>query len=58
MPVYIGSSNKLKVNLGGTAYTLNLISKESVVNTIRLLSYDNYILKDSAGLYLTAKESD
>ena len=56
MALYLGSSDKLKINLDGVAYCLNLYSTTPITNGIRLLSLENYILKDSNGLYLTAKE--
>lgn len=49
---------KLKVNLNGVVYRLNFISKTIILNGIKLLSSENYVLKDSNGLYLTAKESE
>ena len=59
MALYLGSSKtKLKVNLNGVAYYLNLFSKQPITNGIRMLSSENYILKDSNGLYLTIKESE
>jgi hypothetical protein len=57
MALYLGS-NKLKINLNGVVYCLNLLSETSVVNGIRLLSSDGYILKDYSNTYLTAKESE
>lgn len=56
MALYFGSSEKLKVNLDGIKYYLNLYSKNPITNGIRLLSSEKYILKDSNGLYITAKE--
>ena len=54
MPLYLGSSGKRKIYLNKIAYV--------VINTstkiIRLLSSDNYILKDCNGVYLTVKEGD
>jgi hypothetical protein len=59
MALYIGSSEKQKVFLNEVKYKFNIYIKGSVVdNVIRLLSSDNYILKDINGLYLIAKESD
>ena len=56
MPLYLGSSGKLKVYLNNIAYVVNLVSTTSSTNIIRLLSSDNYILKDCNGVYLTVKE--
>lgn len=58
MALYLGNGEKVKINLNGVAYCLNLFSTTPITNGIRLLSLDNYILKDSNGLYLTAKESE
>lgn len=58
MALYLGSSDKQKVVLNGAAYCLNLFTQVAITNGIRLLSSDNYILKDSNGLYLTVKESE
>lgn len=56
MALYLGSSGDLKVILNGVVYHLNLFSSTPITNGIRLLSSEGYILKDSNGLYLTAKE--
>lgn len=58
MALYLGSSGKQKVILNGVLYRLNFFSTTSITNGIRLLSSDNYILKDENGLYLTVEESD
>lgn len=57
MALYLGG-DKLKINLDGVVYRLNLISQIPILNGIKLLTSENYILKDSNGLYLTAKESE
>ena len=56
MALYLGNSNKLKVILNGTVYKFNLFSGTPITNGIRLLSFDNYILKDSNGVYLTVEK--
>lgn len=56
MALYLGNSEKLKVVLNGNKYFLNLLSEVLITNGVRLLSLDNYILKDSNGIYLTSKE--
>lgn len=56
MGLYLGSSNKQKVILNGVVYNFNLFTSTPVINFIRLLSSDNYILKDSNNLYLIPKE--
>lgn len=58
MALYLGGSEKLKVFLNGSLCHLNLFSTTSIINSIRLLTSDGYILKDSNGLYLTTKESE
>ena len=55
MALYLGSSEKLKINLNGVVYCLNLLTKTSPSNRIVLLSSDNCILMDSNGLYLVPK---
>ena len=57
MALYLGG-DKVKTNLNGVVYCLNLFTSTLILNGIRLLSSENYILKDSSGLYLTAKESE
>lgn len=57
MALYLGP-NKLKVNLNGVVYNVNLFSETPISDGIRLLSSDGYILKDFDGLYLTVKESE
>ena len=56
MALYLGSGNKLKIVINDIKYCLNLYSKDPITNGIRLISSDNYVLKDSNGLYLTTKE--
>ena len=56
MALYLGSSDKLKINLDSVVYYLNLYSTTPITNGVRLLSLENYILKDANGLYLTTKE--
>lgn len=58
MALYLGSSDKQKIVLDGNTYFLNLFSKILITNGDVLLSSDNYILKDSNGLFLTVKESE
>lgn len=58
MALYLGSSDKQKIVLDGNTYFMNLFSKILITNGDILLSSDNYILKDSNGLFLTVKESE
>lgn len=57
MALYLGN-DKVKINLDSIVYNLNLYSATPITNGVILLSSDNYILKDSNGLYLTTKESE
>lgn len=47
MALYLGSSHKLKINIGNIAYYLNAIFDESIESSSRLLSSDDYALTDS-----------
>ncbi len=58
MALYLGSSEKLKININNVIHSLNLFSEVPITNFTRLLSLDNHILKDSNGLYLAVKESE
>lgn len=51
MALYLGSSEKVKIISNNVKCILNI-----VIVSNRLLSSDNYILKDLNGLYLIAKE--
>lgn len=55
MALYLGSREKLKVNINNVIYIVNLFSNTPITNGIRLASSDGYVLKDSNGVYLTAK---
>lgn len=57
MGLYMGST-KIKITLDNIKYFLNLYSSTPIVNNVLLLSSDNYILKDSNNLYLTAEENE
>ena len=56
MGLYLGSGEKLKLNIGNTVCNLIIPATTSMLNDIILLSSDNYILKDSNGVYLTIRE--
>jgi hypothetical protein len=58
MALYLGSSDKLKLVFNGEVCGLNLFPTTPIVDGNRLLSLDNYILKDFNGLYLTTKEEE
>ena len=53
MALYLGNSEKLKITINGEIR--QLIIPDSVINGMKLKSSDNYILKDSNGIYLIAK---
>jgi hypothetical protein len=55
MALYLGE-DKVKINLNGVAYCLNLFSTAPIANGVLLLSSDDYILQDFNGIYLTSKE--
>lgn len=57
MSLYLGN-DKVKINLDGVRYCLNLISAKPSMDNVGLLSLDNYILKDLNGLLLIPKESE
>lgn len=57
MALYLGNE-KIKININGLIYNLNLYSDIPIVNGDILLSSDDYILKDSNGLYLTTKDGE
>lgn len=58
MALYLGSSEELKINLDGVIYYLNLITSTLDKNYIALLSSDNFILRDSNGLYLLPSDAE
>lgn len=59
MALYLGSSDKLKINLNNVLYNINLFSSStSITDGIRLLTFDNCTLKDANGLYITLKEGE
>lgn len=58
MAVYLGSSGERKVILDGVVYDVNWISATPIIDSIVLLSSDDYILKDINGTYLISKESE
>jgi hypothetical protein len=54
--LYVGD-RKHKINLDGKKYRLASVSiQKPIESVVRLLSSDNYILKDSNGVYLVPKE--
>lgn len=57
MALYLGG-NKVKININNAKYSMKFFSETLITNGIRLLSSEGYILKDSNGVYLTAKEGN
>lgn len=57
MALYLGE-DKVKINLNGIVYCLNLFSTAPITNGVLLLSSEGYILKDFNKVYLTSKESE
>lgn len=58
MALYLGSNEKCKLVLANTKHRLNVFSTKTILNGIKLMSSDRYVLKDSNGVYLTVKESE
>lgn len=57
MALYLGN-DKVKINLDGAAYHLNLVVVTPSIDGVKLLTSDGYELKDLNGLYLTSKEGE
>lgn len=57
MALYLGS-NQVKLVLNGTLYSINIFSSKPILKGIQLFTLDEYALRDSNGLYLTAKEDE
>lgn len=59
MALYLGYDGvKKKIIMDGSTLRLCGFIKPSIVENIKLFSSDNYILKDSNGLYLIPKEDE
>jgi hypothetical protein len=57
MALYLGE-DKVKINLDGVAYCLNLFIAFPTINDVVLSSSDSGILKDLNGLYLVPKDGE
>lgn len=55
MALYLGGE-KLKINLGGAVYSMNIFSALPTIEEVILSSSDDCLLKDFNGLYLVPKE--
>lgn len=53
MNIYLGNSGKLCAYLGNKKYTINLHSKDLLMEGIYLMSSEPYFLRDINGNYLT-----
>ena len=58
MALYLGNSEKLKINLNGIVCCINILYEAPMESGIRLLSSEGFFLKDSNELYLTIKERE
>ena len=59
MALHLGSSAPLQIFTGGMGACKFIIpTAKPAVNGVMLLSADDYILTDSNGIYLTAKEAE
>ena len=56
MALYLGG-NKVKIILNNQVYNM-IFPSVTIMDGVRLLSSDNYILQDTNGLYLTFKEEE
>lgn len=57
MALYLGNSGPVKILLNGIIYDINLSSERPITNGVALLSLNGEYLTDSAGLYITARNS-
>ena len=53
MALYLGNSEKLKINSGSAVYIMNIFSALPTIEDIILSSSDDCILKDFNELYLS-----
>ena len=59
MALYLGT-NKVKINLDGIIRKIAVFEDidNVLLEGIKLLSFDGYVLKDSNELYITAKDGE
>lgn len=59
MALYLGT-NKVKINLDGMIRKIAILkdTEDTLLSGIKLLSFDEYVLKDMNGLYITAKDGE
>lgn len=58
MGLYLGSDGKRKVIINGIVYCLNFIPETFIIYGIKLLSSDDYTLRDVNGKYLTTEDGE
>lgn len=58
MTIYWGNGQKLKISAGNSLCAMHITPRRVIADNINLTSLDNYILLDSAGVYLTVKEDN
>lgn len=59
MAIYLGSNEQLQLFFAGVKSKMIIADSEKVIiQGSQLISSDNYILKDSNGIYLIAKEEN
>jgi hypothetical protein len=58
MAIYLGDSKKLTIYFNGVVHSLEIYTKTAAADIIRLLSSDDFVLQDSRGIYLIAKEDN
>lgn len=56
MDLYLNDNKKYKIIINDVVYTINLYAAE--ITGDRLISSDNFILKDIYGIYLKAKKEE
>lgn len=57
MVLYLGDK-KVKLNLNGSIWRLNIFSQKPAIEYNGIISSDNYILTDCNGVYLKIKENE
>lgn len=58
MAIYLGESKKLTIYFNGVAHLLDVYTRTAAADIIKLLSSDGFVLQDSRGIYLIAKEDN
>lgn len=59
MIIYAGRKFvRTRIVLNGVTYVVRMLNEPQIVDEIRILSLDDFILKDSEGVYLLPKEDE